>query len=100
MGSEQQVNNKVENRRTGMSHADYEWIGVAELARRWNAKPSWLYDHTRERCDDPIPHKNIGGLKFPWGSPELEEWFTRQGAKKRPATISKRGTGDERKERA
>lgn len=56
-----------------------EIITIEELAARWKVKTSWVREHIRKRCDDPIPHKKLGHfIRFEWGGPELEKWFRRQ----------------------
>ena len=56
----------------------YEVIDVEELAKRWNVPPTWVYERTRNRAADPIPHvKLVRYVRFEWGSPELEDWWNR-----------------------
>ncbi len=71
-------------------HANYEIIDAEELARRWGVPASWVYDHVRARCDDPIPATRLGKyVRFSWGSPKLEAWFQRQAARGVPARKKK-----------
>ncbi len=60
-------------------HAAYEKIKPEELARRWQVPKTWVYERTRDRCDDPIPHVKLGKyVRIEWGSPELDRWWLRQ----------------------
>ena len=55
-----------------------EVIDSKELARRLVLPESWVRDHVRGRCDDPIPHIKVGRyIRFEWGSRELLEWWSR-----------------------
>ena len=59
----------------------YEVIEAAELAKRWKMPVTWIYDHVRARCEDPIPHKKLGKyVRFEWGSPALVAWWERHSA--------------------
>jgi hypothetical protein len=56
----------------------FEVIDSKELARRLVLPESWVRDHVRGRCDDPIPHIKVGRyIRFEWGSRELLEWWSR-----------------------
>ena len=56
----------------------FEVIDSKELARRLVLPESWVRDHVRGRCDDPIPHIKVGRyIRFEWGSRELVEWWSR-----------------------
>jgi excisionase family DNA binding protein len=40
-----------------------------ELAARLKVKPSWVYEKTRERCQNPIPALRIGRyIRFDWAA--------------------------------
>ncbi len=80
-------------------HAAYEPIGPDELARRWGVNRSWVNEHIRARCADPIPHAKLGkNPRFSWGSPRLEAWWQRRVAEStsaRPRDTSKQRVGSE-----
>jgi predicted DNA-binding transcriptional regulator AlpA len=60
---------------TSNSRPSYEFINCEELASRWSVPESWIREHVRTRCKDPIPHIRFTKyVRFRWGSPELEEW--------------------------
>jgi len=73
----------------------FEVIDSEELARRLVLPESWVRDHVRGRCDDPIPHIKVGRyIRFEWGSRELVEWWSRH-------RVSKQGVnGDGRHKEA
>lgn len=55
--------------------AQPELIDARELARRWNVPESWIREHCRKSCDNPIPHTRMGKyVRFEWGSQQLAEW--------------------------
>ena len=57
----------------------YEVIDSEELSLRLTVPESWVREHTRTRCKDPIPHVRLGKyVRFRWGSPELEDWIDRR----------------------
>jgi hypothetical protein len=50
-----------------------------ELAELLSVPVTWVYDHTRERCEDPIPCQRLGKyVRFDLEDPRLEEWLARQ----------------------
>lgn len=54
----------------------YEVIDAPELARRWHVPESWIREHTRARCSDPIPTVRLGKyVRFEWESPALRNWW-------------------------
>lgn len=63
------------------------------LAELWSVPVSWIYEHTRDRCEDPIPFKPLGKyIRFDLEDPELWRWLERQ---RRPV----RGSEDRKKKR-
>jgi hypothetical protein len=57
----------------------FEIVDSEELSRRLTVPDSWVREHTRARCTDPIPHVRLGKyVRFRWGSPELEDWVARR----------------------
>ncbi len=56
-----------------------EFIDSKTLAERWNLPESWISSQARNRGLDVIPHLRFGKfVRFPWGSPELEDWAKRR----------------------
>ena len=57
-----------------------EIIDAKALASRWRVPVSWIREYTRpDRTDDPIPNVRLGKyVRFEWGSPPLERWFSRR----------------------
>ncbi len=48
----------------------FENIDAVEFARRLNLPLSWVRNHTRRHCPDPIPHVKLAAkVIFEWGSP-------------------------------
>jgi predicted DNA-binding transcriptional regulator AlpA len=69
----------------------YEIIDARELGRRWGVPETWVYERTRDRCDDPLPHVKLGRyVRFEWASPHLEKWWNRH-------RVSNRKNGGESK---
>ncbi len=57
----------------------FEVLTAEELAERWRVPATWVREQCRSRCADPIPHTRLGRyVRFSWGSPELNEWWTRR----------------------
>jgi len=57
-----------------------------ELAARLKVPKSWIFEKTRSRCLDPIPHYRIGRyVRFNWT--RIVEWLatTEEGDAKRPS---------------
>lgn len=55
-----------------------ETIDSKEFAKRRGLPLTWVQNHTRRHCADPIPHVKLGALvRFEWGSDELEQWWDR-----------------------
>ncbi len=56
----------------------YEIIDAGELAKRWKVPQTWVYEYTRRRNGDHLPHVRLGRYRrFEWGSPALMEWWAR-----------------------
>ena len=56
-------------------------VTVPELARRLHVKPSWVYERTRRRGQDRIPHFRLGKyVRFDPSSPAFQAWLTSHGA--------------------
>jgi hypothetical protein len=54
----------------------HEIIDSRELAKRFGLPLTWVQNHTRSHCKDPIPQVRIGALvRFEWESPALEAWW-------------------------
>jgi predicted DNA-binding transcriptional regulator AlpA len=57
----------------------YEIIDGPELAKRLCLPKTWIYEQTRNRSTDGIPHLRFGRyVRFRWQSPELTEWLKRR----------------------
>ena len=55
---------------------EVEVIDSKEFAKRRGIPLTWVQNHTRRHCADPIPHVKLGALvRFEWGSDELEQWW-------------------------
>jgi len=55
---------------------EVEIIDSMEFAKRRGLPLTWVQNHTRRHCSDPIPHVKLGALvRFEWGSDELEQWW-------------------------
>jgi hypothetical protein len=55
---------------------EVETIDSKEFAKRRGLPLTWVQNHTRRHCSDPIPHVKLGHLvRFEWGSDELEQWW-------------------------
>ena len=49
------------------------------LSERWDLPKSWIVDHCRSRCADPIPCFRLGRyVRFDPESPELAAWLARR----------------------
>lgn len=56
-----------------------EIIDAEELAKRWQVPVTWIYEGSRKRTTDPIPHIRFGKyIRFQWGCPDLEGWLERR----------------------
>lgn len=56
-------------------------VTVPELARRLHVKPSWIYERTRRRGQDRIPHFRLGKyVRFDPTSPAFQVWLSSHGA--------------------
>lgn len=73
---------KVEHNNTA-NGPFFEVLTAEELATRWRVPESWVREQTRSRCADPIPHVRLGRyVRFSWGSPELNRWWSRRQSSK------------------
>ena len=58
---------------------NFQILNAKELANRWRVPETWVRDYVRHRATDPIPHVKLGRyVRFEWGSPALEEWWSRR----------------------
>jgi hypothetical protein len=56
-------------------------VTVDELARWLRVKPSWVYERTRSRGQDRIPHFRLGKyVRFDPSSPAFQAWLAAHGA--------------------
>jgi hypothetical protein len=77
---------RLENE-TRVSGPFYEVLTAERLAERWAVPPTWIFEQTRSRAADPIPHVRLGKyIRFQYGSPELAEWWERHKSGGRKAT--------------
>ena len=52
-------------------------VTVPELARRLQVKPSWIYERTRRRGQDRIPHFRLGKyVRFDPASSAFQLWLS------------------------
>jgi hypothetical protein len=59
-------------------------ITLKELAERWNLPVSWLKDHVRTRCSDPLPIFRLGRyVRLDPDDPALLAWLARRKAVRR-----------------
>jgi hypothetical protein len=59
-------------------------VTTKELAEKWSLPLSWIVDHCRVRCADPIPSFRLGRYtRFDLESPELAAWLARRKAVRR-----------------
>src|SRR5215471_1003702 len=66
---------RVENE-TRASEPFFNVLTAEQLAELWAVPPTWIYEQTRTRAADPIPHVRLGKyVRFQSGSPELAEWW-------------------------
>jgi hypothetical protein len=57
----------------------FEYLDCHELASRLTVPETWVREHVRHGCLDPIPHVRFGKyIRFRWGSPELTVWLERR----------------------
>ncbi len=57
----------------------FEILDAKQLAERWRVSRSWIIEHTRRRCTDPIPHVKLGRyVRFEWQSPQLARWWAKR----------------------
>jgi hypothetical protein len=55
-----------------------EVVDCHRIATELSVPVTWVYERTRRRCEDPIPHVRLGKyVRFLLGSPELTAWFSR-----------------------
>lgn len=70
---------------------------AAELAELLNVHESWVYEQTRLRASDPIPHHKMGKyVRFDLDDPALIEWIGRR----RKNSKQRNGNEPKRKESA
>ncbi len=57
----------------------FEYIDCPELASRLTLPETWVREHVRHSCTDPIPHARFTKyIRFRWGGPELTTWLERR----------------------
>ncbi len=51
-------------------------VNVTELAQYLRVPETWIYDRTRKKGPDLIPHKKFGKyVRFDLESPDLQRWL-------------------------
>jgi hypothetical protein len=64
----------------------YEMLDAAGLAKKLSLPESWIRNHVRKNCPDPIPHVGAGKyVRFEWVSEDLNAWWERHRSASEPA---------------
>lgn len=57
----------------------FEILDAKGFASRLGVPTTWVFEQTRSRATDVIPHLRFGKyVRFRWNSPELNVWIARR----------------------